>query len=98
MDKRTALILIVALSCPGRSVAQSVRNDDDTGVPPFKVLKEAGDGSARLCSVGEWPPAARALAVGRFADHEAAGSESNRQAGERGHTFTMGTRRLSAGR
>jgi hypothetical protein len=30
MDKRTALILIVALSCPGRSVAQSVRNYDDT--------------------------------------------------------------------
>ena len=42
MDKRTALILIVALSCPGRSVAQSVRNYDDTGAPPFKVLKEGG--------------------------------------------------------
>ena len=48
MDKRTALILIVALSCPSRSVAQSGRNYDDTGAPPFKVLKEAGDGSARL--------------------------------------------------
>ena len=47
MYKLTALILIVALSCPGRSVAQPVRNYDDTGAPPFKVLKEAGDGSAR---------------------------------------------------
>ena len=42
MDNRTTLILIVALSCPGRSVAQSVRNYDDTGDPPFRVLKEAG--------------------------------------------------------
>jgi enterochelin esterase-like enzyme len=40
MDKLTALILIVALSCPGRSVAQPVRNYDDAGAPPFKVLKE----------------------------------------------------------
>ena len=40
MHKLTALILIVAFSCPGRSVAQPVRNYDDTGAPPFKVLKE----------------------------------------------------------
>jgi len=40
MYKLTALILIVAFSCPGRSVAQPVRNYDDTGAPPFKVLKE----------------------------------------------------------
>src|SRR5947208_3820319 len=40
MYKPTALILIVAFSCPGRSAAQPVRNYDDTGAPPFKVLKE----------------------------------------------------------
>ncbi len=43
MYKLTALILIVALSCPGRSGAQPVRNYDDPGAPPFKVLKE-GEG------------------------------------------------------
>src|SRR5947208_11818052 len=40
MYKPTALILIVAFSCPGRSAAQPVRSYDDTGAPPFKVLKE----------------------------------------------------------
>src|SRR5947209_18207075 len=40
MYKRTALILIVAFACPGRSVAQPVRNYDDPAAPPFKVLKE----------------------------------------------------------
>src|ERR1700689_1230885 len=40
MYKLTTLILIVAFACPGRSVAQPVRNHDDTGAPPFKVLKE----------------------------------------------------------
>ena len=40
MYKRTALILTVAFACPGRSVAQPVRNYDDPGAPPFQVLKE----------------------------------------------------------
>jgi enterochelin esterase family protein len=40
MYKPSALILIVALACPGLSVAQPVRNYDDKGAPPFKVLKE----------------------------------------------------------
>jgi enterochelin esterase-like enzyme len=40
MYKLAAFLLIVAFSCPGRSVAQPVRNYDDTGAPPFKVLKE----------------------------------------------------------
>lgn len=40
MCKPSALILIVALACPGLSVAQPVRSYDDKGAPPFKVLKE----------------------------------------------------------
>src|SRR3954469_19356620 len=40
MCKPSALILIVAFACPGLSVAQPVRNHDDKGAPPFKVLKE----------------------------------------------------------
>src|SRR3954451_14466710 len=40
MYKLSALILIVAFACPALSVAQPVRNYDDKGAPPFKVLKE----------------------------------------------------------
>src|SRR5438445_8589664 len=40
MYKLSALTLIVALACSGLSVAQPVRNSDDKGAPPFKVLKE----------------------------------------------------------
>src|SRR4051794_21946191 len=40
MSKRSVLILIVALACPGVSMAQPVRKYDDKGAPPFKVVKE----------------------------------------------------------
>src|SRR6476619_3496147 len=40
MYKRSALVLIAAFACAGLSVAQPVRNADDKGAPPFKVLKE----------------------------------------------------------
>src|SRR4029077_17421244 len=36
----SAITLIVAFACSGWSVAQPVRNYDDKGAPPFKVLKE----------------------------------------------------------
>src|SRR5262245_58675759 len=36
---RTAL-LITALACSSSAMAQPVRNFDDPGAPPFKVLKE----------------------------------------------------------
>src|SRR6516225_6800377 len=40
MYKLSAPILIVAFACPDLSVAQPVRNYEDKGAPPFKVLKE----------------------------------------------------------
>ena len=40
MYKLSALSLIAAFACPGLSVAQPVRNSDDKGAPPFKLLKE----------------------------------------------------------
>jgi hypothetical protein len=40
MYKLSAFILIVALACSGLLVAQPVRNYDDKGAPPFKVLNE----------------------------------------------------------
>jgi enterochelin esterase-like enzyme len=40
MHRLSALILIGAFAWPGVSVAQPVRNYDDKGAPPFKVLKE----------------------------------------------------------
>ncbi len=36
----SALVLTAAFACSGWSVAQPVRNPDDKGAPPFKVLKE----------------------------------------------------------
>lgn len=45
MYKLSPLILIVAFACSGLSVAQPVRNYDDNGAPPFKVLKEGGNRS-----------------------------------------------------
>jgi enterochelin esterase-like enzyme len=40
MDKLAALTLVAALTWSGWSAAQPVRNYDDKGAPPFKVLKE----------------------------------------------------------
>src|SRR5438477_7732740 len=40
MYKLCALSLTVALASCGLSAAQPVRNSDDPGAPPFKVLKE----------------------------------------------------------
>src|SRR5881227_213339 len=40
MSKLSRLVLIAALACSGVSNAQPVRNYDDPGAPPFKVLKE----------------------------------------------------------
>src|SRR5881227_3761860 len=40
MYKRCALSLTVALASCGLLAAQPVRNSDDKGAPPFKVLKE----------------------------------------------------------
>jgi enterochelin esterase-like enzyme len=40
MSKLSSLILIAALTCTGVATAQPVRNYDDKGAPPFKVLKE----------------------------------------------------------
>jgi enterochelin esterase-like enzyme len=40
MYKQSAFILVAAVACSGLSVAQPVRNFDDKGAPPFKVLKE----------------------------------------------------------
>src|SRR6476620_5882513 len=40
MSKLSGLVLIAALACSGVSSAQPVRNYDDKGAPPFKVLKE----------------------------------------------------------
>ncbi|HEX4612401.1 MAG TPA: alpha/beta hydrolase-fold protein, partial [Urbifossiella sp.] len=40
MHKPSALILVVVFTCAGLSVAQPVRNSDDKGAPPFKVLDE----------------------------------------------------------
>jgi enterochelin esterase-like enzyme len=43
MSKPSGLVLLAALSCSGVSSAQPVRKYDDTGAPPFKVLKEGGN-------------------------------------------------------
>src|SRR6516165_11705943 len=40
MSKLSVLALSAALASAGVSVAQPVRNYDDNGAPPFKVLKE----------------------------------------------------------
>ncbi|WP_439631058.1 alpha/beta hydrolase [Gemmata sp.] len=40
MFKLRMAVLITALACSGTAVAQPVRNPDDKGAPPFKVLKE----------------------------------------------------------
>src|SRR5437763_840584 len=40
MSKLSGPVLIAALACSGVSNAQPVRKYDDTGAPPFKVLKE----------------------------------------------------------
>ena len=40
MSKRSILILLTALACPGVATAQPVRKYDDKGAPPFRVLKE----------------------------------------------------------
>ena len=40
MSKLSGLVLIAALACSGVSRAQPVRKSNDTGAPPFKVLKE----------------------------------------------------------
>jgi enterochelin esterase-like enzyme len=40
MYKLSALTLIAAFACSGRSEAQPTRQYDDKGAPPFKVLKE----------------------------------------------------------
>src|SRR5689334_16348764 len=40
MSNLFRLVLIVALACSGVTAAQPVRQYDDPGAPPFKVLKE----------------------------------------------------------
>ncbi len=40
MSKLWMTVLIAALTCSGSATAQPVRNYDDKGAPPFKVLKE----------------------------------------------------------
>ena len=40
MYKLSALTLIAAFACAGRSQAQPTRQYDDKGAPPFKALKE----------------------------------------------------------
>src|SRR5262249_47881892 len=40
MSKISRLVLVAALTCAGVSTAQPVRNYEDKGAPPFKVLKE----------------------------------------------------------
>src|SRR6476646_3421410 len=40
MFRLSAYVLVAAFACAGLSVAQPVRNYDDKGAPPFKVLKE----------------------------------------------------------
>src|SRR5262245_6241527 len=40
MFKLRMVVLIAALACSSSAMAQPVRNYDDTGAPPFKVLKE----------------------------------------------------------
>jgi enterochelin esterase family protein len=40
MFKLRMAVLITAFACAGQAVAQPVRNPDDKGAPPFKVLKE----------------------------------------------------------
>jgi enterochelin esterase-like enzyme len=40
MSKLSGLVLIAAFACSGVSNAQPVRKYDETGAPPFKVLKE----------------------------------------------------------
>src|SRR5438445_4018977 len=40
MSKLSGLVLFAALACSGVSNAQPVREYDDKGAPPFKVLKE----------------------------------------------------------
>src|SRR3954447_852443 len=40
MSNLSRLILLTALATSGAAIAQPVRNYDDSGAPPFKVLKE----------------------------------------------------------
>jgi len=40
MSRLSGVVLIAALASPGVSIAQPVRKHDDSGAPPFKVLKE----------------------------------------------------------
>ena len=40
MLKLSAISLCTVLACSSASVAQPVRNHDDKGAPPFKLLKE----------------------------------------------------------
>ena len=43
MSRLSGLVLVGALAGPAVSVAQPVRNYDDKGAPPFKVLEEGED-------------------------------------------------------